>query len=142
LFSKKIDLAQRWIFNFFKGGVEKFILVCKWQNRCGKFLGLDSPPLYVRPCLSLSGVHSDDPFCLIRSGPVLITSPGLATLVPHQVICMRKSRLFELLFPLASVSYFPYEFVVSNYFIYCIYCMTSMVYLKHCNSCTCTKQYV
>jgi hypothetical protein len=76
-------------------------------------------------------------------------SSGLATLVPHQVICMRESRLIQLLIPLAIVTYIPYEILVSNLYFSILYTYTStswffiserelvvirMVYLKHCNS--------
>jgi hypothetical protein len=89
--------AQEWIFIFCKGGVEKFIVGCMWQNRWCEFLP------WIRPCLSLSGVHSDD--ASASSGPALFYNrPWFCNpLVLHQVICMRESRLFQLLFPLAIV---------------------------------------
>jgi hypothetical protein len=81
--------------------------------------------------------------------PCFMTSPGLAILVPHQIICMRECRLFQLLIPLAIVTYIPYEILVSNLYFSILYTYTStsrffiserelvvisMVYPKHCNS--------
>jgi hypothetical protein len=114
---QKIDWALGWIFIFLKGEVEKFLVGCKWQIG-GVNLQGGLTHLYMCPCLSLSEV-SPQWWCILPHlvRPCFMTSPSLATLVPHQVIlyAWEKVACFNYYFHL-QLSPIPYEFVVSFYF--------------------------